>query len=256
MIIMLRIIVVLVTLTLTACDAPRQDTDADGNPPGTGAAAGAAAAPGRSPAGSGNGGAAAAPDERGAILFIGTSLTAGYGLGEHVAYPAVIQQKIDSAGLPFRVVNAGISGETSAGGLRRVDWALQRPVEVLVLELGANDGLRALPTAALRDNLDEILRRARARYPDVAIIIAGMHAPPNLGEAYTTSFRRVFADLARDYDAALVPFLLEGVAALPALNLEDGIHPNAEGHRVVAHNVWAVLAPVLHARATQRPSSD
>jgi acyl-CoA thioesterase I len=168
------------------------------------------------------------------VLFVGTSLTAGYGVGDDVAYPAVIQERIDDAGLPFRVVNAGISGETSAGGLRRIDWSLQQPVDVLVLELGANDGLRGLDPAAMRSNLDEILTRARARHPGRRHRHSGMEAPPNLGDDYTTAFRDVYSDLAAKYDAALVPFLLDGVAGEPSLNIADGIHPNEPGHRVLA----------------------
>jgi len=179
------------------------------------------------------------------ILFLGTSLTAGYGLTVDQAYPARIQEKLDSAGLRFRVVNAGVSGETSAGGLRRIDWLLQRPVRVLVLELGANDGLRGQDPDVMRHNLQEIIDRTRARYPDVAIVVAGMEAPPNLGDAYTSRFRAVFPELARANDAALIPFLLEGVAAVPELNQEDGIHPTAEGQRRIAETVWRTLEPVL-----------
>jgi acyl-CoA thioesterase I len=188
------------------------------------------------------------------VLFVGTSLTAGYGVGDDVAWPAVIQEKIDAAGLPFRVSNAGISGETSAGGLRRIDWSLQQPLDVLVLELGANDGLRGLDPDAMRSNIDEIMRRTRSRYPDVAIVLIGMEAPPNLGDAYTSRFRRVFMELAREHDATLVPFFLDGVAGVRQLNIDDGIHPNAEGHRVLAENVWPVLQPVLQQRAA-RPAA-
>jgi acyl-CoA thioesterase I len=195
---------------------------------------------------------APAGEVRDVILFVGTSLTAGYGLGEAFAFPARIQERIDSAGLPFRVVNAGISGETSAGGVRRIDWMLQQPVSVLVLELGANDGLRALPVAQLRDNLDAILRRTQERYPEADLVILGMEAPPNLGMEYTAQFRQVYIDLARAYDATLLPFLLDGVAAEPALNLDDGIHPNEEGQRLLARNVWQLLAPLLERRAAAR----
>lgn len=184
-------------------------------------------------------------DSTGIILFLGTSLTAGYGIGAEYAYPALIQQKLDSAGYPLRVVNAGLSGETSAGGLRRIDWSLQQPIEVLVLELGANDGLRGLPVGALRRNLREIIERTHNRYPDAAIVIAGMEAPPNLGGPYTTEFRNVFRDVAEEYDAALIPFLLDGVAALPELNQEDGIHPNIDGQKRVAENVWRALQPII-----------
>jgi acyl-CoA thioesterase-1 len=186
-----------------------------------------------------------ARDTTGVVLFLGTSLTAGYGIGAEHAYPALIQQKLDAAGYRLRVVNAGISGETSAGGLRRIDWSLQQPVRVLVLELGANDGLRGLSISSLRENLSEIIERTRKRYPDAAIVIAGMEAPPNLGGAYTNEFRDVFRELADEYDAALVPFLLEGVAAVPELNQDDGIHPNAEGQKRIAENVWKVLQPVI-----------
>lgn len=189
-----------------------------------------------------------APDTRGVVLFLGTSLTAGYGLGAAYAFPALIQQKIDSAGYPLRVVNAGLSGETSAGGLRRLDWTLQNPVEILVIELGANDGLRGLAVADLRDNLEAIIERTRARYPDADIVMAGMEAPPNLGVKYTSKFRETFRELAAEHDAALVPFLLDGVAALPELNQEDGIHPNAKGQERVAANVWSVLEPVIRQR--------
>jgi acyl-CoA thioesterase-1 len=185
---------------------------------------------------------------RGAIVFLGTSLTAGYGVGADSAFPAVLQSMMDSAGLPFRVVNAGLSGETSAGGLRRLDWSLQQPIEILFLELGANDGLRGLGTDQLKDNLDAILARTRERYPDSDLVIAGMEAPPNLGPDYTRAFRAVFANLARKYDAVLIPFLLEGVAGQADLNQADRIHPSAAGHRAIARTVWPYLEPVLRSR--------
>jgi acyl-CoA thioesterase-1 len=184
-------------------------------------------------------------DARGAILFLGTSLTAGYGIGAENAFPAVIQQKLDSAGYPMRVINAGLSGETSAGGLRRLEWSLQSPVDILVLELGANDGLRGQSVDALRANLDTIMTRTRRRYPDAGIVLAGMEAPPNLGAEYTAGFRQTFADLAQKHNAALIPFLLDGVAADPALNQEDRIHPNVDGHRRIAQTVWRVLQPMV-----------
>lgn len=180
-----------------------------------------------------------------AVVFLGTSLTAGYGLDEDQAYPALIQQRIDSLGLPFRVVNAGVSGETSAGGLRRIDWLLRQPVAVLVLELGANDGLRGQDVEAMRANLQAIIERTREAHPDAAIIVAGMESPPNMGRAYTGAFRAVFPEIARANDATLIPFLLEDVAAVPELNQTDGIHPTAEGQRIVAETVWRHLAPVL-----------
>jgi acyl-CoA thioesterase-1 len=185
--------------------------------------------------------AAAAP----VVLFLGTSLTAGYGLAAEQAYPALVQQRIDSAGLPFRVVNAGVSGETSAGGLRRIDWLLREPVAVLVLELGANDGLRGLDPEVMRRNLQGIIDRTRAAHPDARIVIAGMEAPPNLGDPYTTAFREVFPSLAEHNRAVLIPFLLEGVAADPNLNQADGIHPTAEGQRRIAGRVWSYVEPLL-----------
>jgi acyl-CoA thioesterase-1 len=179
------------------------------------------------------------------VLFLGTSLTAGLGLEESQAYPALIQQRIDSAGLRFRVVNAGVSGETSAGGLRRIDWVLRQPIAVLVLELGANDALRGQDLDATRRNLQAIIDRTRTAYPDCAVVIAGMQAPPNLGRRYTREFRDLFPALARLNHAALIPFLLDSVAAIPRLNQADGMHPNVAGERIVARNVWRVLGPVL-----------
>jgi acyl-CoA thioesterase I len=184
------------------------------------------------------------------ILFLGTSLTAGYGVGAHNAFPAVIQHKLDSAKLPFRVINSGLSGETSAGGVRRIEWSLQQPVDVLVLELGANDGLRGLPTAQLEANLDSILALTRARYPNAAFVIAGMRAPPNLGAQYTSAFSSVFDSVAQKYDAVLIPFLLDGVAGNAELNQEDGIHPTRAGHERIAATVWNALLPILQKRAS------
>jgi acyl-CoA thioesterase I len=188
--------------------------------------------------------AASATDHRPVVLFLGTSLTAGLGVDRSEAYPAVIQQLLDSAGIGLQVVNAGVSGETSAGGLRRIDALLSQPVRILVLELGANDGLRGLDLDTLRANLQGIIDRTRAAHPDARIVIAGMQAPPNLGDRYTSEFRQVFEDVARENNAALVPFLLEGVGGHPELNQADGIHPTPEGHRLVAANVWAVLKGV------------
>jgi acyl-CoA thioesterase I len=189
-------------------------------------------------------------DERPVVLFFGTSLTAGLGLEAEEAYPALIQLKIDSLGLRFRAVNAGVSGETSAAGLRRIDWLLGQPVHVLVLELGANDALRGQDLAAAKGNLQQIIERTRARHPGVRVVVAGMEAPPNLGPRYAREFRRLFVDLARENDGALIPFLLAGVAGVPGLNQPDGIHPTAAGARIVADNVWRVLAPILRDLAT------
>ncbi len=179
------------------------------------------------------------------ILFLGDSLTAGYGLEQGQAFPALIRQKIESEKLPYEVINAGLSGETSAGGLRRIDWLLQRPIDVLVLELGANDGLRGLPVARMKQNLQAIIDKVKAKNPQVKIVIAGMQIPPNLGADYAQQFRAAFQDLAEANHAALIPFLLEGVGGDAALNQGDQIHPTAAGDKVVAENVWRVLAPLL-----------
>ncbi|MGI9591121.1 MAG: arylesterase [Myxococcota bacterium] len=179
------------------------------------------------------------------VLFVGTSLTAGYGLPAEEAYPALVQERIESAGLGYRAVNAGVSGDTSAGGLRRIDWLLRQPVAVLVLELGANDMLRGLDVDAMRRNLRGILDRTRAERPDARFVVAGMRAAPNLGAAYARRFEAVYAELAREYDAVLIPFLLEGIAGVPSFNQADGIHPTAEGQRRIAETVWSVLEPLL-----------
>jgi acyl-CoA thioesterase-1 len=182
------------------------------------------------------------------VLFLGTSLTAGLGVGPEEAYPALVQQKIDSAGLGFRVVNAGVSGETSAGGLRRIDWLLRQPITVLVVELGANDALRGQDLDSTRANLQMIIDRTRAAWPNATIVIAGMQAPPNLGRRYTEGFRNIFPDIARRNRTALVPFLLEDVGGVSELNQADGIHPTAKGHEIMAATVWRVLGPVLKNR--------
>lgn len=180
-----------------------------------------------------------------AILFLGNSLTAGYGLDPDRAYPTLIQQKIDSLKWNFEAINAGLSGETSSGGLRRINWLLKRKIDVLALALGANDGLRGIPTDLTRNNLQEIIDRTRAKYPQVKVVIAGMEVPPNMGPEYAREFHTIFPDLAKKNNAALVPFLLEGVAGVPGLNQADGIHPTAEGQKIVAENVWKRLKPVL-----------
>jgi len=178
------------------------------------------------------------------VVILGDSLAAGYGLDRTEAFPALLQGKVNELGLRFQVVNAGVSGDTSAGGLRRLDWLLKRPVDVLVIELGGNDGLRGLSATALKQNLQSIVERTRAKYPGVKIVLAGMKMPSNFGE-YATQFERVYSELAKEQNVALVPFLLEGVGGQPALNLPDGIHPTAEGQKVLAENVWRVLKPVL-----------
>ena len=184
-------------------------------------------------------------DGRRTILFLGTSLTAGLGLDPDSAYPQQIQRKIDASGLPYQIVNAGVSGETSAGLLRRLDWVLRRPADVVVVETGANDGLRGLPVAATRATIGEVLARIRTVRPDATLLLAQMEAPPNLGQEYTAAFRSMFPELAREHGATLLPFLLEGVAGNSRLNQNDGIHPNDAGERIVADNVWKALQPLL-----------
>lgn len=188
--------------------------------------------------------AGATPNER-VILILGDSISAGYGLDLSQAYPALLQQQIDSRGWRFKVVNAGQSGDTSAGGLNRMDWLLRNRVDVLVLELGANDGLRGLPPETTRKNLQAIIDRTKKKYSEARIIIAGMKIPPNMGRDYGEKFEAVYPALARANKAVLIPFILEGVGGVRELNLPDGIHPTAKGHEIVAANVWKVLEPVL-----------
>ena len=182
---------------------------------------------------------------RGTIVFLGTSLTAGYGLEPDSAYPQQIQRKIDASGLPYQTVNAGVSGETSAGLLRRLDWVLQRPAQVIVVETGANDGLRGQDVAATRATIDQILTRIKRDRPEAKIVLAQMEAPTNLGREYTSAFREMFPSLAKEHGATLLPFLLDGVAGEPALNQSDGVHPNYEGERKGVENVWRGLQGVL-----------
>jgi len=179
------------------------------------------------------------------VLVLGDSLAAGYGVDPAQAYPALLQEKINAAGLPFTIVDAGVSGDTTADGLGRVDWLLQRKMDVLMVELGANDGLRGIPTPTIQSNLQAIIDHARKKYPEIKIIIAGMKVPANLGPDYVNAFANVFPEIAGKNRAALVPFLLEGVGGQAGLNQADGIHPTPEGHKIVAENVWKVLKPVL-----------
>ena len=179
------------------------------------------------------------------ILFFGDSITAGYGLNPDRAFPALIQQQIDSLGLNYTVVNAGLSGETSAGGLRRVDWVLQQGVDIFVLELGGNDGLRGLNLQQTKANLQGIVDKVKATYPQSLIVLAGMEVPPNLGTDYTLEFREMYVELAQENDVLFIPFILEGVGGVPELNLPDQIHPNEKGHRKVAQHVWGYLVDVL-----------
>ena len=175
------------------------------------------------------------------ILFFGNSLTAGYGVELSEAFPGLIQKRLDSLNLPYKVINAGVSGETTSSGNSRIDWVLRQPVDVFVLELGGNDGLRGIPLAETRKNLQSILDKVRAKYPDVKIILGGMQVPPNMGGTYTSEFRALYPELATKNNVALIPFLLEKVGGERKLNPPDGIHPTPEGHKIVAENVWAVL---------------
>lgn len=181
------------------------------------------------------------------VLFFGDSLTAGYGLDDPAtdAYPSVIQKKIAQEGFPYKVVNAGNSGETSAGGRSRIDWVLKQKVDIFVLELGANDGLRGIPVATTNRNLQAIIDKVKAKYPNAKLIMTGMQIPPSMGVSYAKQFRDMFPKLAVKNDMLLVPFLLEGVGGNAKLNQADGIHPTAEGAKILAGNVWSILKGVL-----------
>ena len=179
------------------------------------------------------------------IVFFGNSLTAGYGLSPSQAFPALIQNKIDSLNLPYTVINAGVSGETSSGGNARIDWILRQPLDVFILELGANDGLRGIPLHETKKNLQSILDKVKQKYPAAKLILAGMQIPPNMGQTYTTEFRNIFQELAAGNKITLIPFILEGVGGEEKLNQPDGIHPTAEGHVIVAENIWKELRQLL-----------
>ena len=181
------------------------------------------------------------------LVFFGDSLTAGYGLEDPAtqAYPALVQEKIAAAGLPWRVVNAGLSGETTSGGARRIDWILRQPVDVFVLALGGNDGLRGIEPGISRAGLERIMERVREKNPAARLVVAGMMMPPMLGADYTREFSALYPELAKKYSATLIPFLLAGVGGDPALNQDDQIHPTARGHAVVAETVWRALQPLL-----------
>jgi len=206
---------------------------------------GARPEPTPSPSPSASASAARSNDDRPVILFAGTSLTAGLGLDPSEAYPALVQEKLDAAGLRYRVVNAGVSGETSAGARRRASWLLRQPVAVLVLETGANDGLRGQDPDATRANIQAVLDAARRQAPPPRLVLAAMEALPNYGEAYRRRFRAIYPELAKANRVTLLPFLLEGVAGEPTLNQPDGIHPTAQGHERIAENVWKALRPIL-----------
>ncbi len=184
-----------------------------------------------------------AVDHRPKIVVLGDSLTAGLGLPQDESFPSLLQRRLDAAGRQFEVVNAGVSGDTSAGGVRRLDWSLQPDARVLVVALGANDGLRGLPVDQMMRNLSQIIERAQARH--VLVILAGMEAPPNYGAEYATAFRQAYRDLSAKYKVTMIPFLLAGVAGDPALNQPDGIHPNPRGAQIVADTVWQTLGPAL-----------
>ncbi|TPG66780.1 arylesterase [Hymenobacter nivis] len=222
----LPLVAALLALGLGACNsnAPADKTPA--------AAAGAPAA-------------APVPDTKKRILFFGNSLTAGLGVDPEEAFPALIGQKIDSAKLGYETINAGLSGETTAGGRSRVGWVLRQPVAVFVLELGGNDGLRGLPLSATRENLQGIIDTVRRRSPGAQIVLAGMQIPPNLGQSYAADFKQLYQDIAAKNQVALIPFLLVGVGGDPQLNQKDGIHPTPAGHRIVARTVWHTLQPLL-----------
>jgi len=179
------------------------------------------------------------------ILFFGDSLTAGYGLSPEIAFPALVEKELIKENKNVKVINAGLSGETSAGGLSRIDWTLRQPIDVFVLELGANDGLRGLPIEQTKKNLQSIIDKVKTKYPKVKIVLAGMMVPPNMGKAYSDEFRKIYPAMANKNKASLIPFLLEGVAGNEKLNQADGIHPNAEGHRIVANNLIAFLRPLI-----------
>lgn len=177
------------------------------------------------------------------IVVLGDSLTAGLGLAPTEAYPHLLQQRLTDGGLDYEVVNAGVSGDTSAGGLSRLDWAIEGEVRILIVALGGNDALRGLAPEELKRNLTQIIERAQAR--DITVVLAGMEAPPNFGRDYSREFRDIYPALAKEYNVALVPFLLDGVGGVTRLNQRDGIHPNAEGARILADNVWTVLKPIV-----------
>jgi len=179
------------------------------------------------------------------ILFFGDSLTAGYGLSPEEAFPALVEKSLIKTGAKVKVINSGLSGETSAGGLTRIDWILRQPIDVFVLELGANDGLRGLPLEQTRKNLQTIIDKVKGKYPGCKFVMAGMMVPPNMGKEYASSFQNIFRDLTKKNDGVLIPFLLEGVAGIEKLNQADGIHPNVEGHKIVAKNITKILSPLL-----------
>ena len=185
------------------------------------------------------------PSSKKNVVFLGDSLTAGFGVQPGEAFPALVAEKVRAAALPFEVENAGLSGDTSAGGLRRIDWLLQRRIDLLVIELGANDGLRGLDLKSMKANLQTIIDKTKAKNPEVKIVLTGMQVPPNLGADYAAGFQQIYAELARENNAILIPFLLEGVGGHRELNQADLIHPSPAGHRIIADLVWRTLEPIL-----------
>ena len=232
---------VLGALVVMACSAEKKGASAA---PDTAAASRANSSTKGSGASPGSQGPAAAGQKR-AVLFLGTSLTVGLGLDADSAYPQQIQRKIDERKLPYETVNAGVSGETSAGLLRRLEWVLQHPAAVIVVETGANDGLRGQSVAATKATIGQILTRIRAERPEAQVVLAQMEAPTNLGAEYTRDFHAMFPALAKEHGVLLMPFLLDGVAGHVGMNQGDGVHPNEKGERVVAANVWKTLEPLL-----------
>ena len=224
-----RALLVVVALIAAGCSQGRPSAEGD------------SAAPVAVPAGSGSASLPSRAVPR--IVFLGDSLTAGYGLEIEQSVPALVQERLDAAGYKYEVVNAGVSGDTSAGGLRRLDWSLDGDVRILVVELGANDGLRGLPVAEMKENLKTIITKARQR--GIEVLLTGMEAPPNYGPAYTAEFRRVFRDLAREEHVAFMPFYLAGVVGIPTLNIADQMHPNPAGAKIVEANLWQALRPML-----------
>lgn len=230
---------------ITLCLLTVGCSSATGSANGPSTSVSASSPPARSPS---------APAARPRIVILGDSLAAGRGLEPGEAFPARLQERLDNASYAYEVVAAGVSGDTSAGGLRRLDWSLADDVEILVVELGGNDGLRGLPVEQLEHNLDAIVRRTRER--GIQVLIAGMEAPPNLGSGYTTAFRAAFRQVARKHGVDLLPFVLEGVAGESELNQSDGIHPNAAGADRVAENIWRALKPLLTGPTAQRAEAD
>ena len=215
------------TFLLVACSGEKKEVAETGKD-----------APGTAPASN--------PAKTKTILFFGNSLTAGYGLDDpSQSFSGLIQKKIDSLGLDYKVVNAGVSGETTSGGNSRIDWVLKNPLDVFVLELGGNDGLRGIPVTETKKNLQSIIDKVKLKYPDAKLVLAGMQMPPSMGNQYTTAFRKLYKELADQNNIKLIPFLLEGVGGEVKLNQKDGIHPTAEGHKIVAGNVWKIIKGIL-----------